>query len=252
MRTKERRFNTDRQGQVFSCIVYSDISRIEEYQQQSNLSKWAYAYHNKDTRLDENGNIVPKEPHYHLLLAFAFDMTEKQVADSLDTFFGQSSKVEVCDDLQGSYSYLIHKNSPSKHQYDKSVRKTNDWRFWCRETQEKKNCKVDDTQQFIDDLLDGKKSIVEMARQYGRDYIKNMSKYTDFKRAVALENQLDFQFLDNIEYRAYRICKESGDVLSSADGIDPKYLNSSVFALALKIAQEVLQNNKIQIGGLTK
>lgn len=258
MRKTERRSMTLEELKQFNSLGWEIVNYELEKTERlvKDLAKecaYAYCYHNKD---------LDKQPHVHLLLIFPVEKTGQDILDMCASHFEENVRIEPITNKQKAYEYLIHKNDPYKWQYSNSERVTNNARCFkgmnssvATNDRLRSGVAADrkpDVHELIDDLLDGKLSRVEMAKKYGRDYIRNMTKYDDFKRAVALENQLDFAFLDNVEYRAYRIMKESGDVISSEDLIDPKYLNSSVFALALKLAQEIMVNNHIRIGELQK
>lgn len=200
---------------------------------------YAYCHHDKDT---------DKKPHVHLLLVFSFEKSGQSIFDMCETMFEQNVRIDPISNLQRAYDYLIHKNDKDKYQYPRCERITNNARiFKGMGSTVKSTVKKDKKPSFdemIDDIIDGKMSTLELARKYGRDYVKNMARYNDFRRAVVCENRIDLQFVDDIEIRAERIIKSTGEVIRGGEQIDPKYLNSAVFQCALQIAQEIYESGK--------
>lgn len=72
--------------------------------------------HDKDTKPD--GSV--KKPHYHIVINYPSSNTtlkavKERIADELN-----APAPLIADNPKGAYEYLWHKNSPEKHQYDKS------------------------------------------------------------------------------------------------------------------------------------
>lgn len=82
------------------------------------------------------------------------------------------------------YEYLIHKNDPDKIQYSYDDVVSNDKVYWesLQFHGNSLSSSVSDNLSFLDDLLN--LSPFDMAVKYGRDYIKNFSKYRDFRDVI--------------------------------------------------------------------
>ena len=90
------------------------------------------------------------------------------------------------DNLKIAYEYLWHKNEIDKYIYNKEIVKYDDENFWSKVEQEER----EDTQkneEFVDDLLSNEYDRVEMAKKYGRDYIKNLKNYEYFRNQIIFE-----------------------------------------------------------------
>lgn len=133
--------------------------------------KYAYIYHDKD---------VDTEPHYHVLLHF--ENARSGFAVLKDFVSTQNTMLEAVTSPISSYEYLYHLNDPDKFQYDKSEIICHNPVFWehflpsIRDRNE-----VD----FLDDLLNVYDfDLKDMAKKYGRDFIKNFRSYLDFRESV--------------------------------------------------------------------
>ena len=71
-----------------------------------------YSLDNKELAIPWIGDL--KKEHYHYVAAFEGSKNAQQVIDMLG---GMVTYVEKVDSKQGTLKYLIHKNSPDKHQY---------------------------------------------------------------------------------------------------------------------------------------
>lgn len=83
------------------------------------------------------------------------------------------------------YEYLIHKNNPEKIQYKYEDIVSDDKQYWeSLKTvgSSTRCCSSGDNLSFLDDLLN--LSPFDMAVKYGRDYIKNYTKYRDFREII--------------------------------------------------------------------
>ena len=113
------------------------------------------------------------------------------MTNALDFFnrknFNQNVRVKGLKKRLGAFrafEYLVHKNDPDKIQYQLSDVVTDDLPFWQTLVSSKP-----DNGEFVVDLAN--LSPLEMAVKYGRDYIKNYSKYADFKRLFLSEKVRD-------------------------------------------------------------
>ena len=149
-------------------------SYLSEYEFRPSLDKashWAYILHDCDDC----------EPHYHILLHYSNSRTGLSV---LRDFIGyQNTRVEKCISPIACYEYLTHKNCPEKYQYAISRVISHNPVYWERflpSVRDRTTDKVDTD--FIEDLLFGVElNYLEMAKKYGRDFIKNWRSYEDFR-----------------------------------------------------------------------
>lgn len=160
----------------------------EEIQRLLAITKhFAYCLHDKDT--DENGNKIT--PHTHVLATFEQRISLDKITsiiDSQQNTFGECRR-QCGDDwiplnISALYQYLIHYNETDKYHYDESERITDDKKYWSRYEQ-KDNYETDKNEQFLTDLLSPFRTSYEMdmelAKKYGRDYIRNREKYQQFR-----------------------------------------------------------------------
>ena len=90
------------------------------------IKYFAYILHDKDVYTEEDEKANPehkagtlKEPHWHILLVF-FDGQQQQIKYIARWFEQPPNTVEKVKSprVEDAFAYLIHQNSPSKHQYD--------------------------------------------------------------------------------------------------------------------------------------
>lgn len=73
--------------------------------------------HDKDFEKTEDGIVIPKKPHYHVLLMF--DNPRSNVSISkLAVKCGSNGHLETVLSAKGYARYLIHMDNPEKYQYD--------------------------------------------------------------------------------------------------------------------------------------
>lgn len=77
---------------------------------------YAYCLHDKDIKINEDGECVPIAPHYHILLEFE---RPQRLASIYNGFLGEkfNVNVQVPSNMEKSYEYLTHKNHEDKFQY---------------------------------------------------------------------------------------------------------------------------------------
>ena len=131
---------------------------------------WAYIYHDRDKG---------KEPHYHILAIFEnaryFSGVKKLVKGPQNTFLEPvRTTVERC------YNYLTHEEETDKEIYVESEIKKSDYFNKTDENQSKNECAVE----MIDDILNGV-SLRELARKYGKDFMRNSTSYLQYAAKVA-------------------------------------------------------------------
>lgn len=131
---------------------------------------YAYVYHDKDET----------DAHYHIIAIFdkwkSFNTVKGYIQSEQNTF-----DKEFNGNVGEMLDYFTHNGIPDKAQYDKSSIVYDDKSYWSKKLDSQIN---QDTEQFLDDLLQGNLSELEMARKYGKDYIRNHQRYRDFSSLV--------------------------------------------------------------------
>lgn len=167
----------------WSAIFYG--SEEELHKGLKKTRHWAYAYHDQDTKLDENGDLVTKEPHFHVILTFEREQSFQQVRTIFES--DQNCLAQPVKNIIGCYRYLLHEDDTNKFQYAKDKRITDNNQYWtkrCKETIEL----YQKTDSFFEDLTATEGfSIRAMGRKYGRDFMKNMEAYLKYRRACQQE-----------------------------------------------------------------
>lgn len=170
---------------------------------QSFCDYYAYILHDKDTK--EDGTL--KTPHVHVLCHFnerpRFSSVKNTLAnnDTKDTtVLGQTVMSKHL-----AFQYLTHSNDKSKYQYPLDEVVCNDYSFFQSSTQVELEAKNDE---FLDNLLTLKP--LEMARIYGRDYMKNFKQYNDFRNMLLNEIEREAEIQEahdlGIEYDENVFC----------------------------------------------
>lgn len=149
------------------------------------IRHYAYILHDKDIRTKENGEVVPVEPHYHLLLNLNNAMTYTAVCKLFPK--EQNTMAQPMRDMSDCFNYLNHNDKPDKYQYDDSLIKCDDLDYW---QGLKKGESADRVLNILDDILNGV-SFRDLAKRYGRDLIINYYKYRQF--AIEMQRQEDLQ-----------------------------------------------------------
>lgn len=164
---------------LWSIVAYPTEADLLRLGIDNRIQSYAYIRHDKDVL--EDG--TPKEPHYHLLLSFPNAKTQQQVRNWLQNNIfcsGCSVIAQRIISRTGAWRYLCHLDNPEKAQYSPDEIETNNRAFWERpETMaaDKESANAF----FLHDLMT--LSPVELARRYGRDYIKNFDRYHAFVQA---------------------------------------------------------------------
>ena len=191
----------------FSIVSYASADEISSLI--SGCRHYVYILHDKD--VNEDGS--PRSPHFHILCTFAQNKSFNAVASLVVS--KQNTFVQQLVDVGGAFSYLTHQNNPEKFQYNSDDLVSDDIDYWIDripDYEEKKN----KNDEFVDDLLSDDFDVVAMARKYGRDFTKNISKYESFRFRVFKDIGKDF---DNEKLRAlvsdYKL-KADSVVLNSA------------------------------------
>lgn len=167
-------FNEDkyRKYGVLSLVCY-DEDLLERWLCLVRPSSYAYIEHNCD--VIEDG--TRKETHYHCIAKFKGN--DRPALTSLGKIFKTSNViVDLPFDEVASYEYLIHKNSPDKYQYDPKLIHSFVREGEVRVGISKEEAYEDANARFLDDLQSLNKR--ELAKKYGRDYMKNSRTYHMF------------------------------------------------------------------------
>lgn len=157
-------------------FIETYLSPAEFHYALDKMSHWAYIYHDRDYK--DDGTL--KEPHYHIVARYSNFRTGFAV---LKDFVGnQNSFCEKCKSLQASYDYLTHKNEPDKTLYDDiEIVHHNPvyWESFIPSVRDRTSLDL------VEDLLsESALDLREMAKKYGRDFIKNYKAYLDFRETV--------------------------------------------------------------------
>lgn len=138
---------------------------------------WAYVWHDKDD----------KAPHCHIIVIFQYNKTPTAMAKELCRIDNtQNWHFSILHDRYHAFDYLYHRDVKSielgKYPYTDSDVMTEDISFFTRGGQSAR-----DNLAFYNDLVENNFSHVEMARKYGRDYLKNIAKYDKAKAILQRE-----------------------------------------------------------------
>lgn len=165
-----------KQFRWFSLVTYNSIERDVEIIQSKGVQVRSYAL----IRHDKDGG----EPHNHVLIRTVNSKTLKNIK-SWHTIDGQNVLIESIKDKESMYDYLTHKNDKDKHQYEDSEIIDGG----LLEDIQKNN--LDSTYDILEMLIEGK-SLKEIARIYGRDFVYNYHNYRELYRdIVGYYNDID-------------------------------------------------------------
>ena len=211
---KEKITNVEAEAEVpkqsysWAGVWYASEDALRKYLKEQ-CRNWAYILHDQDT----TNEGLPKEPHYHFVATYEQRKSFQQVCRTTVAYRGdQNCLVEmVWRGLAPALEYLWHKNDSGKFQYDqrKVVISSKEWfERYIRGNDETEN------DRFVDDLLAPSKnfSVVSMARKYGRDFMRNMHSYMEFRKVALFEkmggNALDYFVQDSQAEQFNDIVKE--------------------------------------------
>lgn len=168
---------TEQRHYTHSIVSYASLDELRRLLEQARA--WAYIKHDKD--VDETGRS--RAEHFHVIATFSekksFKWVRNQVVSTQNTF-SEAVHGEVSDVLD----YFTHKSNPEKYQYNAENIVYSDVEYWERRTHNCGTSKEDANEAFVDDLLSDNYNAVEMARKYGRDFIKNIKNYEYFRGMV--------------------------------------------------------------------
>lgn len=138
---------------------------------------WAYVWHDKDD----------KAPHCHFIVRFKYNKTPTAFARILRGIDPkQNWHFSALRDKYHAFDYLHHRDEKSieqsKAHYSEGEVLTDDIAYFTRGGQSSR-----DNQAFYLDLVEHNLSHVEMAKKYGRDYLKNLARYDEAKEILQAE-----------------------------------------------------------------
>lgn len=88
---------------------------VQEIINELNFKLYAYILHNKDMREDDNGELILKEKHIHVVIELRNPISFKSISEK---FTG--AHIEVPKYKKSAYQYLLHNvpNAKDKYQYE--------------------------------------------------------------------------------------------------------------------------------------
>lgn len=180
--------------------TYATAESLENALEGKGLEAYAYILHDKDGC----------EPHLHVVMLADRSRRGKDMyawlKDCVDSK-GElaNSEIEVVRSMDACHKYLTHSDDTSKqkgkHQYEEEniiypmggepwdYKTPTDIQF---QSKEKERASAEKCDQLIQDIID-RVPAREMARRYGRDYMKNHMVYRKFAAEVLLEEGGDFE-----------------------------------------------------------
>lgn len=194
----------DKKTQFPSLMTYANETQIKyvlsEKSEQLDFSE--YILHDKDN----------KEPHFHVVIHLK---KPRYISEILAWFSrcvdDEGKKVNTMGQVTRSTEdideYLLHSNDQTKHQYLEEDIKVpygsrevyrelkTEYQFIDEKNAEKeyaKEASADDVEKQLQDIIDGV-PFREMARRYGRDYIKNWRSYREYASEVVFQETLDVE-----------------------------------------------------------
>lgn len=199
----------------WGLIMYGNEEEIKKLCTEQ-CRNWAYALHDHD--LKEDG--TPKEPHYHVVATFDQQKSFATIMRLCKAYSKQNVLAQPIGDIGGSLEYLTHETEKAvadgKYQYDREIVRYSSKDFY---TKYVKGEEVSENEQFVEDLLCAEEqfSVIKLAKRYGRDFIKNVRSYMDF-RMMALAEQSGINPL-HYSYRAYSSQEEEW-LKANAEGVN--------------------------------
>ena len=219
----------------YEYILYYDEKIIQGIINDNDIIYYAYIFHDKDIydcNDTEDINKVGKlkEPHWHLLVNYK----NAKNFDKALSIFKVSGYTTLCipifDKIE-RFEYLTHQNHPSKYQYDKSLIVTNGYNFYTTSESDKTITTIN----IINDILE-KKSLRYMVETYGRDFVINYQKYTNYAMQLDIEENPN-KYKPKQSYDIYNEClihSKTGEIVGRADYTPPKSINQLTFPLLEK------------------
>lgn len=193
-----------------------DIARILS-EKSEQIEHAFYCFHDKDE----------SEPHTHIVLGLVASRNPSEIANWFKKCVNDEGRVQrttaqAVISCRGIGDYLTHSGEGSgqqeKHQYtDEDIKvskgcladfkKLKTEAEIAAEAAEKREAKADESEQLLQDIID-KVPAREMARRYGRDYMKNHKSYREYAALVVLEETGDLPRADEIGSGGFQYINE--------------------------------------------
>lgn len=165
---------------LWTIIAYPTEADLFRLKMDNHITTYAYIIHDKDVLPDGN----PKEKHAHILLSLSDAKTFTQVLGWLKREVicsGGNIFAQPLKSREKAERYLTHADNPEKYQYPKDAIVTNNSLYWEEPGDTNQESPEELNARFLNDLMFC--TPIELARRYGRDYIKNFDRYHGFARA---------------------------------------------------------------------
>lgn len=218
----------NKKTKYISLMTYAqenDIKRILN-EKSAQLENAFYIYHDKDE----------SEPHYHIVIELKTDRAIKEII----------SWFKKCNDINGNTvntfgetviscaaiaEYLTHTGigQETKHQYKledikEPIGKIDNFRQSKSDYEIKKQAnnkrieKADNNEKLLDDLIEGL-PCREMARRYGRDFMKNHKAYREYAAMVVIEEDGDLEKACKIASNGFEYLRQEAERAAFEDGV---------------------------------
>lgn len=165
-----------------AIMTYANKKQVELIleKHKSAITAYAWIYHDKDKT----------DPHCHIFLKFATDRKGTDILkwfECATDFKGEeaNTRFEKVRSADGLINYLTHEKNPEKHHYDQSEIIYSD-----ENAKEEllKECEIDNGYGALQAMLDNI-PLKEIARRYGRDFIRYYSSYKNLWNDIKVEEQ---------------------------------------------------------------
>ena len=104
----------------FAFLLYPESCSSEWQQILRDLGQPVmWILHDKDTTVNESGEVVPKKPHYHVMIMYNTPHSDN-TARQISLMCGGNGHLETVVSKRGYVRYLTHKDDEFKHHYDDS------------------------------------------------------------------------------------------------------------------------------------
>lgn len=158
---------------------------------------WAFALHDKDTEIQDDGTRRKKPPHYHIIATFENEQSWQQVKAMVvsdQNTFAQPAKDKDKSNkaiVRGLWKYLIHdgENPEEKYIYPENARRCDNIDYWKHRCEQELDLLTKEDSFFEDLTATEGFTIAGMGRKYGRDFMKNMNTYLTYRNAVLREQE---------------------------------------------------------------
>lgn len=208
MATKAFRDDEKKTARAVLIRTYATEEQLAQVMQEHDRMVNVCAFITHDRDKNEDGSAKVKHIHANVLLDRSRELTGteswfKKLVDEKGKPI--QTVVMACKDTIGADDYLTHDTpeakAEGKFQYvDEDIKvlkgSRDDWRAfktdWMRkhDARIQKEANADEVEQLLQDIIDGIPAR-EMARRYGRDYVKNVKSYRHYAGEIVFEETGD-------------------------------------------------------------